>query len=121
MISRVHAIIRSRCVLTMISRVHSHLTGGRHVHNHQQQHYAARASLLQGDLPGAFGDGLSVSQRFGSQRQGKARRFSGKYSWSLMHLLARLEKAGFIVTEIKGDHGERILVIATVEEVLREV
>jgi len=57
----------------------------------------------------------------GSDLKGKARRFSGKYSWSRVHLLARLEKAGFIVTEIKGDHGERILVIASVEEVLREV
>ena len=46
-----------------------------------------------------------------SALKGKAKLYSGRYRTSLNNLLARLRGAGFDVSEDRGDHRRRILVI----------
>ncbi len=47
----------------------------------------------------------------GSTLKGKARKYSTRYSISRINLLNRIKNANIIVSECKGKHNSRILVI----------
>lgn len=47
----------------------------------------------------------------GSTLRGKARRFGGRYAASRESLLSRVRAAGVAVSETRGQHGARILVL----------
>jgi hypothetical protein len=47
----------------------------------------------------------------GSTLKGKARRYGYHYHISRMHLFTRLKGRGLVVTEKKGSHNSRILVV----------
>lgn len=47
----------------------------------------------------------------GSTLRGKAKEYSGRYRRSVINLLDRLIRAGLQVSEERGDHNKRILVI----------
>jgi hypothetical protein len=51
------------------------------------------------------------SRLSGADLRGRAKRYSGRYAASRANLLTRLESAGISVSEDRGQHGLRILVL----------
>ena len=52
-----------------------------------------------------------VESLSGSTLRGKAKRFGGRYQASAQNLIARCRRAGLAVSETRGPHGRRMIVI----------
>jgi len=58
---------------------------------------------------------LGLESLSGSTLRGKAKKYGVHYARSRTNLLSRLKRAGVAVSERKGTHGRRILVLGTVD------